>query len=163
LLTTAAFNSVMEAGGIGANQTLRWTMRLERPGSSPLVLSDVVTGEQPVTSLSTALSAPLGFLFGNPFQRLSLSRVSVDVKVEPTREQWALRSAEVLGAAVRPGGTLAVRCEVERWRGGREERTLTLPVPDDLPDGRYVLWLGGGPELNRYEATRLPGRFRPTT
>jgi hypothetical protein len=26
-----------------------------------------------------------------------------------------------------------------------------------------VLWLGGGPELSRYEASRLPGRYRPTS
>ncbi|HYM80797.1 MAG TPA: hypothetical protein VEY91_05225, partial [Candidatus Limnocylindria bacterium] len=77
------------------------------------------------------------------------------------RELWTLRSAEVLGASVRPGGTVTVRCEVERWRGGRETHTLRLPVPEEFPDGRYVLWLGGGPELTRYESERLPARYRP--
>src|SRR6185503_12870259 len=38
-----------------------------------------------------------------------------------------------------------------------------ITVPDDLPDGRYLLWLGGGAELNRYEASKLPARFRPTS
>ncbi len=40
---------------------------------------------------------------------------------------------------------------------------LAVAVPEEVPDGRYVLWLGGGPELSRYEASRLPGRYRPTS
>src|SRR5438105_15351643 len=39
----------------------------------------------------------------------------------------------------------------------------TLEVPEELPDGRYVLWIGGGGELMRYEAQRLPGEYRPVS
>jgi hypothetical protein len=35
-----------------------------------------------------------------------------------------------------------------------------MPVPEELPDGRYVLHVGGGPEADRYTASRLPARFR---
>jgi hypothetical protein len=36
-------------------------------------------------------------------------------------------------------------------------------VPEEAPDGRYTLWIGGGAELTRYEAGKLPGRYRPTS
>jgi hypothetical protein len=36
-------------------------------------------------------------------------------------------------------------------------------VPEEVPPGRYILWIGGGAELARYEAARLPGRYRPTS
>jgi SpoIVB peptidase S55 len=163
LLSAAAFNSVLESGGIGANQTIEWTMRLDRVNGPPLTMRDVTSGEAPIADFSGAVAGPLRFLFGNPFQRLELARVSIDVQVKPGRDQWALRSAELLGAAARPGSTLPVRCEVEQWRGERVERVLQIAVPDDLPDGRYTLWLGGGAELNRYEASKLPARFRPTS
>jgi len=154
---------VLESGGIGANQTIEWTMRLDRVNGPPLTMRDVTSGEAPIADFSGAVAGPLRFLYGNPFQRLELARVSIDVQVKPGRDQWALRSAELLGAAARPGSTLPVRCEVERWRGERVERVLQIAVPDDLPDGRYTLWLGGGAELNRYEASKLPARFRPTS
>lgn len=38
-----------------------------------------------------------------------------------------------------------------------------MRVPEEVPEGRYTLWLGGGSEADRYMATRLPARFRPTS
>jgi hypothetical protein len=163
LLAAAAFNSVLESGGVGSNQTIEWTMKLDRPGAPPLTMSDVTTGETPLADFSGAVTSPLRFLFANPYQRLELERVSIDVQVRPGREQWTLRSAELLDAVARPGGVLPVRCEIERWRGERIQKVVQVAVPDDLPDGRYTLWLGGGAELNRYEASKLPARFRPTS
>ncbi len=161
LLGLAAINSLLESGGIGGNQTLRWAMTLHRRGAPPLKFADVVAGETPVGELGAALAGPLRFLFNNPFQRLALDSMSVALEVVPGREQWALRGARVLDSAVRPGGRVRVRCDLERWRGGRETHELSLAVPAEAPDGRYVMWLGGGTELARYEASRLPARYRP--
>jgi hypothetical protein len=163
LVAIAALNSVLESGSAGGNQTLRWTLRMVRRGAPTLTLSDVVSGEAPVTELVTAVTAPLRFLFNNPYAALKLDSVTVAIECTPTREQWTLRSARVLDAAVRPGTSLRVECEVERWHGERSRVALSVSVPEELPDGRYVLWLGGAPELSRYEASRLPGRYRPTS
>ena len=56
-----------------------------------------------------------------------------------------------------------MRCELERWRGARSVRTLEIAVPEEAPPGRYVLWIGGGGELARFEAQRSPAHFRPTS
>jgi len=163
LVTTAAINSLLETGGTGSNQTLRWTLALHRKGSEPLVLRDVVTGDAPAQDLAAAIASPLRFLYNNPFGRLELDSLSVDVSAEPGRDQWTLRSARVLDATVRPGGTVRVQADIERWRGARESRVITMHVPEELPDGRYVLMVGGGAEVSRYEATKLPGRYRPAS
>ena len=163
LIAIAALNSLLESGGIGANQTIRWSLALYRPDAAPLRLSDVEAGEAPTLDAASGIAAPLAFLFNNPYRRLALDSVAVKLEVVPGRDQWTLRSARALTAAIRPGGQVTVRCELERWRGARETREFQFPVPQELPDGRYTLWLGGGPELTRYEAQRLPGRFRPTS
>jgi hypothetical protein len=163
LVGIAALNSLLESGGSGANQTLRWSLVLYRAGGEALTLGDVVAGESPASDLLGALAAPLRFLFNNPFERLTLDSVAVRVRVEPGREQWTLRNARLLGAAVRPGGTIHLECDVERWRGGRQTRSIDLAVPEEVPDGIYLLWVGGGAELSRYEAKELPARYRPTS
>jgi hypothetical protein len=163
LVTVATINSLLESGGAGANQTVRWKLEVHRRGALPLVLSDLAGGDAPVVELGAALAAPLRFLFNNPFERLSLDSVRVTLEVEPGREQWTLRGARVLDAAVRPGGRVRVRCDLERWHGERETRELDLAMPEEVPEGRYLLWIGGGPELTRYEASRLPWRYRPTS
>lgn len=163
LIPVAVLNSLLESGGTGAGQTLRWRMKLVRPGHAPLTLEDLATGESASSELMNGLGSPLRFLFNNPFQRLVLDSISVDLVSEPRRKQWTLRSARLIEAAVRPGTSLTVRCEIEPWRGGREKRDLTLTVPEETPPGRYQLWVGGGNELMRFEAQRLPGRYRPTS
>jgi len=163
LIPVAVLNSLLESGGSGAGQTLRWRMKLVRPGHAPLTLEDLATGESASSELMNGLGSPLRFLFNNPFQRLVLDSIAVDLVSEPRRKQWTLRSARLIEAAVRPGASLTVRCEIEPWRGGREKRDLTLTVPEEAPPGRYQLWVGGGNELMRFEAQRLPGRYRPTS
>jgi SpoIVB peptidase S55 len=163
LVGIAALNSFLESGGAAGNQTLRWTMRLVRHGAPTLTLHDVVAGDSPPGDLLSALSSPLRFLFNNPFDTLRLDSVTVAIDAAPAREQWTLRSARLLDAAVRPGGSVRIECEIERWHGARSRVAMSVTAPEELPEGRYVLWLGGGAELSRYEATRLPGRYRPTS
>jgi hypothetical protein len=104
--------------------------------------------------------APIRFLFNNPYQRLTLDSVSVEIVARPGREQWTLRGARTLDAAVRPGGEMRIELELERWRGGRETREFRVHVPEEAPDGHYSLVIGGGSEVSRFEATHLPGRYR---
>jgi len=159
----AALNSLLESGGIGANQTLRWTMRLHRPGAPTLVLAETTSGDTPTGDFANGVSGPLAFLFNNPYARLVLDSVEVAVRVQSGREQWTLRGARLLDAAVRPGGRARLECRLERWHGAQETRVLEIAVPEEMPDGRYGLWVGGGPEFSRFESTRLPGRYRPTS
>ena len=85
------------------------------------------------------------------------------LQVTAGRQVTTLRNARLLSPSVRPGGTARIAIEFERWRGGRETRTVEVEVPEDLPEGRYPLYLGGGLEADRFLATRLPARFRPVS
>ncbi|HEV2105548.1 MAG TPA: hypothetical protein VGU27_07425, partial [Candidatus Eisenbacteria bacterium] len=162
LVSAAALNSLLESGGSGPEQTVRWTLDLWRQGRR-LTLADVEAGEAPFSDVLSGVGAPLRFLFGNPYERLRLDSLRVRLEATPGREQWTLRQAAFDRAAVRPGGTLAVAVEIERWRGPRRTLALRLPVPEELPDGHYVLHLAGGPEYDRFLAQRLPARFRPVS
>jgi hypothetical protein len=159
----ATLNGLLESGGTGPGQTLAWTLTLHRHDAPALVLRDLTAGESPTGEAAGAINGPLAFLFGNPFERLRLDSIEVAIQVSPGRRLSSLRSARLLDAAVRPGGRARVECQVERWRGPTETRVIEVPVAAELPDGRYGLWVGGGAELSRYEATRFPARYRPTS
>jgi hypothetical protein len=162
LVAIATLNGLLERGGT-AGGTLRWSMSLHRAGVAPLVLRDIVSSDAPATELVNAIGSPLRFLFANPFERLVLDSVVVAIETAPERRLWTLRSARVIDGVVRPGADVRVRCELEEWHGGRETREIRLQMPAEAPAGRYVVWVGGGPELTRYESQRLPGRFRPVS
>ena len=163
LASAAILNSLLESGGSGASQTVRWKLALGRRGSAPLILGDAEAGENPATEAANAISAPLAFLLGNPYASLPLDSVRISIDVAPGRDQWTLVSARLLDAAVRPGGIARIECQVQRWRGPTETRVIEIPVAGELPEGRYTVWVGGGAELNRFEAQKFPARYRPTS
>jgi len=163
LVSIAALNSVLESGGVGGRQTLRWTLRLHRRGAPPLAISGTEAGDSPAAEMAQGVVAPLAFLWSNPFERLALDSLDLVVQATPGRARWTLQSARVLDPVVRPGGTVRVRAELEQWQGPRETRDVALRIPEEIPDGRFAIFLGGSRELQSYEARSLPGRYRPTS
>jgi len=163
LAAIAALNGVLESGGAGTGQTAEWTVRLARRGAPPLVLHDLAAGDGAFGGLLGAIANPLRFLMNNPFERLTLDSVNVDVEVRPTREEWTLRGARLVSRSVRPGGRAVVVCDLQHWRGEHVLKSVTLDVPEEAPPGRYSVWIGGGAELTRFEALRTPAKFRPTS
>jgi hypothetical protein len=162
LVATAALNSVLESGGGGAMQTVRWSLDIWHNGRV-LRLADVSTGESPLSDVVSTLGAPVRFLAANPFSRFHADSLVIELETRAGRAQSSLRSATLQASRVRPGGVAHVRAELERWRGARETVTLDVPVPEELPDGRYLLHLAGGLEADHFVAARLPARFRPVS
>jgi hypothetical protein len=162
LVATAALNSVLESGGGGAMQTVRWSLDIWHNGRV-LRLADVSTGESPLSDVVSTLGAPVRFLAANPFSRFHADSLVIELETRAGRAQSSLRAAALQASRVRPGGVAHVRAELERWRGARETVTLDVPVPEELPDGRYLLHLAGGLEADRFVAARLPARFRPVS
>jgi hypothetical protein len=159
LVGAAVANSLLESGGSSAAQTLRWSLEIWRDGRR-LSLGDVAAGDAPIGEVASSVAAPVRFLALNPYQRFAADSLVVRLEVRPGRALATLRSAALARASVRPGSTASVRLQLERWRGVREGVTLEVPVPEELPEGRYQLWLGGGFEAERFVAGRLPLRFR---
>jgi hypothetical protein len=159
LVMIAAANSLLESGGVASMQTVRWSLDVWK-GGRRLALGDMTAGDTPLQDVLLAVSAPVRFLAGNPHRRFTPDSLVLRCDVRPGRAQAALRSAALARATARPGGVARVRLELERWRGGAERVELEVPVPEELPDGRYQLWIGGGEEADRFIAGRLPGRYR---
>ncbi len=162
LLATAAMSCLMERGGASPLQTVEWTLTAWR-GRDVLRMHDRVTGDTPLAEAAGGSTGAIRFLVGNSFETWMPDSAAITLAVSPRREQWTVRGARLLDAAVRPGGVAHARVEIERWQGERRTLDVQLPVPAELPNGRYTLWLGGGAEYDRIGASRLPSRYRPTS
>lgn len=162
LLSTAALNSMLESGGTSGVQTVDWSLTVWSGGRA-LTLADRAAGESPMADVAGTLTAPVRFLTSNPFTRFRPDSLTMSITLQPGRWQSTVRNARLLEPVVRPGGVARVEVQVEPWRGPRRTLTLELPVPDDLPEGRYPLHVAGGLEADRQSALRLPNRFRPVS
>ena len=145
-------------GGVAPEATWRWRMRVVAPGSPPLVLEDAATGT--LTSAGAALAAPLQLLLNNPFAAYLADSMTVDLAVEAGLARAQIVSANIEPRVIEPGQVAKVTAELRDYRGTSRFLTFDVPVPQAQPEGRLVVALAGGSELDRQEAPRLPGRFR---
>jgi len=145
-------------GGSAPEATWRWRARLVAPGVQPLVMADIATGQ--LTGASTQLSVPLGLLLNNPFAAYDADSLTFDVDITPGISRAQVVSASIDPRVIEPGGTAHVTAELRDYRGASSFVNFDLTVPEAQPEGRLIVAVAGGPELDRQEAPRLPGRFR---
>ena len=145
-------------GGGAPEATWRWRARLSARGTEPLVIEDAATGN--LTSAGTQLATPLQLLLNNPFAAYDADSLVFDLDVVSGLSRAQLVSASVEPRTLRPGGTAHVSAELRDYRGSSSFVHFDVPVPEAQPEGRLVIALAGGTELDRQETPRLPGRHR---
>ncbi len=148
-------------GGAAPEATWRWRARLVAPGSKPLVLEDIASGQ--LTGAAQQLAGPLGLLLNNPFAVFAADSMTFDIDIVSGLSRAQIVSASVEPRALEPGQTAHVTAELRDYRGASSFVRFDLPVPQSQPEGRLVIALGGGPELDKQEAPHLPGRFRASS
>ncbi len=97
----------------------------------------------PMNQLTLAMISPIGPLIENPYKPADLKSVDLTIQVEE-----GLRAGTILGvtlrqSSLRPGDKLQAHVRIHRHRGGEETRKVELTIPRGLPDGQYMLSVGG--------------------
>ena len=162
LLATAAMSSLMESGGGGGMQTVSWSLAIWKGGRA-LRLGDVAGGRSAAGGGGRRDLEPDALPRQQRVRAVgSGQHVRSGFDVKPGRRQWFLRSATLGAPAVRPGGTLHARVEIERWRGERRtRRARRRGAARAARPGATNSGSAAAAEFERNAASRLPGRYRP--
>lgn len=162
LVSAATVNSALARGALPAESTWRWKLsaRLRQAGTTrALEIADVSTsnGAFPVFA---ALAAPVNALLNNAWSPVDLERLDVDLDVTPRLEEARVSAVRLERPRVRPGENVRVEVDLASYRGPVETLTLEYLVPKNTPPGTLGLFVGGGAEWARFDATQAPGRYR---
>ena len=129
-------------GGIGPN-TKRVRMTVKLKGMDPWTYEDSVAGFDGgyQRMLMHLVDRPLT----HPRQRPEFERFDLEVEVEHTDRRAWIRSVVSSRDEVHPGETVQLTVQLEPQELGplRTER-LEIVVPDDAPEGNYVIMVLGG-------------------
>lgn len=109
-------------------------------------------GDSAGTEAATFILAVAAYLTNNPFEKVRLDSVSVELAQSPQPRSATLVGANAERTVVYPGERVGLNLDLVAWRGERFRRTLTVDLPQDLPAGRYSLVVGDGASI---DATRL--------
>jgi len=101
------------------------------------------------TSFVIALA---GYLTQNSLERARIEAIDIRLAQSAKPRSATLVDAHADRTVVRPGDRVTVSLDLLPYRGERYRHSVAVPLPEDLPDGRYSLLVGDGASA---DATRL--------
>ncbi|UCH36343.1 MAG: hypothetical protein JSV65_08315 [Armatimonadota bacterium] len=92
------------------------------------------------------LAGPLAVLMDNEFGNLDVKSVRVSARIVPERQTARLERLNAEPGKHKAGEPLKLTVLLRPFKGEAGEKTLTLELPPDLPDGRLRVGVAGGNE-----------------
>jgi hypothetical protein len=160
----AGYLSQASHGSIGrtfGDQTLTTRIELQYQDHPVAVATAAFTGGFASGEAAAFVSAVVAYIENSAFAVPEIE--SVDIRLESVEEIRSATIVEILPERreVRPGEDLAVRFRLRKHRGGEEFRTLTLHIPEGIPDGRIDVVGGDGVAWTAYDQQMRP--LEPST
>jgi hypothetical protein len=128
-------------GNMPVRHTIHYRMELEFDGIEPIRFENVSTGDD-LIDIFDDLVSPLMLLLNNPWQKIHLTGVKISATVTDHETSAVIKSSRIDQQYYKPGQTVTVQLELEPLRNSTRMYELQLPLPEDLPDGRYQIEFG---------------------
>lgn len=94
-------------------------------------------------SASTLLSVA-SYLAQNPLERVKIEAIDITLKQIPQPRSTSIDGVHADRSVVQPGETVTLSLDLTPFRGRPFRHTTSITLPEDLPNGKYTLWVGDG-------------------
>ncbi len=86
----------------------------------------------------------LDIVNSNPFKKIDLVNILVEIEVSKTDNVALVQKAEVLNEKIKPGDTLEVEVTLHPYRSKTFTRKISVKLPEDIPPGITTVVIEGG-------------------
>ena len=161
LVTFGVVASLSELEALGIPASVEMTQIIQIEGRAPVRRKNFFTDFGGLMLAAQAGAEPLDALARNPFAPVRIERVAYEISFRENIEAAFIKGLEIPRRVIRPGEPLIVRAIFQTYLGRQFEKTLSLPISPETPDGVYILRVGGADAAQRWTVARSPGRFIP--
>lgn len=106
------------------------------------------------------LFSPVAQLSNNPYTKIHVEDVSLDVKVEDKRQTARILSLQLDKLRYRPGDTVEMEITLQPYLEKPIVQTATITIPTDVPDGLVSLLATNAGFHEIWQRNRAPLNFR---
>jgi hypothetical protein len=138
--------------------TINYELAIDFANGQTLKMSDVAVdagGGWPIEGVVLPLVAAME----NPFERVTLKRITGTVTVVPEKREAEILSVNIPRLKYKPGETVKAFVTHRPFRGAESILPIELALPSDLGDGTYQLVVGGWERFMTDEQMAQPFRF----
>jgi hypothetical protein len=144
------------AGRTFGDQTVATRVSVHYPGDETASLTETFAGSLASVESSAFATAVIAYLEGSSFEGPEIE--SIDIALETIERLEAATIIDIVPErrVVRPGEDLAVRFRLRPHRGPEQTRTITVQIPEEMPEGRLDLVGADGAAWTAYDLQMRP-------
>jgi SpoIVB peptidase S55 len=139
LVALTAFNGLTQNVVYGEATTLKLNAEIRLKGHTPVEIENTFAPNDTMNpdSMPVALSVMSAFmrLFSNPFEKVEVEKISMNVESIPGRQSYTIESAWLEKGEAAPGETLRLRVLLRPYRGTPRIEETALRVPEQVTRG----------------------------
>jgi hypothetical protein len=142
LVLSVLTNAIDTEGNLPEELTARVKATIRLKGHAPIELDETLsgpryTGAMGPAALFNSIASAVNILVRNPLEKVRIEAIDCDVAIEPGRSVATLDSVRLVSDRLEPGGVLTAIVALKPYKGPRQERTVQISLPSDLPEGGY--------------------------
>jgi len=142
LAVAVALNALMQKGGLPREYTIHYQITMQFDKAADITFANIAAGDA-IRDIFEDILMPLALMLNNPWQQIKLTGMKIMATIDDEENTCDIRSARLDQRTVRPGQMIQVQTVLEPMRQGLFTQELTMQLPQDLPEGKYKVSLGG--------------------
>jgi len=139
LVGITVFNGLTQNVVYGETTTLKMNAEIKLKGHAPVQIENTFAPSDTMSpdGMPIALSVMSTFmrLFSNPFEKVDVEKISLNVESVPGRQSYSIESAWFEKGEAAPGETLPLRVLLRPYRGEPRIEEASVRVPDQVLRG----------------------------
>ncbi|MCK5270271.1 MAG: hypothetical protein KAJ46_05780 [Sedimentisphaerales bacterium] len=141
LATVAGINAILYRGGLPWDHTIRYQVEMRFEEIPPLSFSNI-SSQSDVFDIIDDLMGPLGLILNNPWKEITLTGMEMKAAISDKACVARIKSAQLNQRIFQPGQTVIAALVLQPLRRPTFGVRVRLPLPSDLPPGKYKINLG---------------------
>ena len=149
LMGSAIAGSALMLGDLPPENTVEYKVSLQGQGCEPIIFENA-SGDSGINDLLMEVSDVVSLLMNNPYNRVKISSINVDVAISNKSSISHIWSVELSDNKVKPGEKVKVDVVLESVLAGKKKYSYELEVPKDLKEGKYELLVCGDESYKKF-------------
>jgi len=158
LATVAGVNAILYRGGLPWDHTIRYQVEMRFEGIPPLSFANI-SSQSDVFDIIDDLMEPLGLILNNPWKEVMLTGMEMKAAISDEACVARIKSAQLNQRIFQPGQTVIATLVLQPLRRPTFSVLIDLPLPSDLPPGKYEINLGSYLNYRRALQDAQPHRY----
>jgi len=132
-------------------QTFFVNIHMAINGTDDLHMRDVISGQQAAVRLARGFMGIYDSLLNNPFEVADVTRINVEVDVEPGMHMHVLQAVERLSGPVKGGDTFRIAATLDRYQAAPTRQVITIPLPQTMEPQHLQLLIADATAADAYD------------